>query len=465
MGARMMLLVLLLTTAPVFSAPEPAPRPPNLILILADDLGYGDLGCYGSTLIQTPHLDRMAAEGLRFTDFHSNGAVCSPTRAALLTGRYQQRTGVVGVISAANHREDGLPLAQITFAEQLRPAGYRTALFGKWHQGYAPGFNPVHQGFDEFRGFVSGNVDYYCHVDQAGYFDWWIGDRQEDELGYQTELITGHALRFIRENQDRPFCLYLPYGAPHTPNQDPWTSGQRVPRNLKGSPEGKAFVERANEGVPTRTTPLPTDRKQAAARVAYNMIEYLDACVGRIMDELEELELDGHTLVVFASDNGPRRGLSAGPLRGAKGSIYEGGHRVPCIARWPGRIDAGRVTDVPAMTLDLFPTFAAAAGVQARVEHPLDGIDLGPLLFQGASLPGRDLCWSLPAGMAIRRGPWKLIVSKQGRAELFHLEDDPAESTNRTEQEPERTETLRRALQDWYRDVTSGVRQFGVGAS
>jgi len=190
-------------------------RKPNVVVILADDLGYGDLGCCGSTLASTPNLDGLAADGLRFTDFHSNAAVCSPTRAAFLTGRYQQRVGIENVLRPTTHRDKpGLPLEAVTFVTLLRNAGYATALMGKWHLGYPPAFNPVHHGFNVFHGFLSGNIDYQSHVDGAGQLDWWNGLEIGQEKGYTTDLITDHGVRFIEQNKERAFCLYLAHGAP-----------------------------------------------------------------------------------------------------------------------------------------------------------------------------------------------------------------------------------------------------------
>ncbi|NQT02271.1 MAG: sulfatase-like hydrolase/transferase [Planctomycetes bacterium] len=192
---------------------------PNIILIMADDLGYGDIGCYGSKKIRTPNIDALARGGLRFTDYHSNCPVCSPTRAALLTGRYQQRCGIEGVVTAAKHRHTGMALEEVTFAEVLKRRGYATGIFGKWHVGYNVEFNPAKQGFDEFIGYVSGNVDYHSHIDQAGFEDWWKNLQKVPEEGYCTDLITKHGVDFIERHKDGPFCLYLPHEAPHYPYQ------------------------------------------------------------------------------------------------------------------------------------------------------------------------------------------------------------------------------------------------------
>ena len=285
-------------------------RKPNIIIILADDYGYGDVGCYGSKRFNTPHLDALAAGGLRFTDFHSNGAVCSPTRAAFLTGRYQQRTGISGVVTAAGHRNTGLDLGETTFAEVLKPAGYVTALFGKWHLGYLPDYNPVRQGFDEFIGYVSGNIDYHAHLDQTGMEDWWEQEELNPERGYTTDLITDHGVDFIQRNREKPFLLYIAHEAPHYPFQ-----GRNDP------PRYTRENGRTNDPV--------------TQEVYREMIEVMDEGVGRIHQAVIDADLIDNTLIIFFSDNGPSGLGSAGALRGKKGQIWEGGHRVPAIAYWP----------------------------------------------------------------------------------------------------------------------------------
>ena len=202
---------------------------PNVVLIIADDLGYGDISCYGGW-VETPHLDRLATEGLRYTDFHSNGAVCSPTRASIMTGMYPQRVGISEVVVAdpsAKAHQLGMPAELTTLPESLRTRGYRTALLGKWHLGYYPKFNPCEHGFDLFRGYISGNVDYFSHIDQAGNFDWWHNREREDDQGYVTSLITDYADRFIRQHREEPFCVVLAHEAPHYPYQGPNDSAER----------------------------------------------------------------------------------------------------------------------------------------------------------------------------------------------------------------------------------------------
>lgn len=411
---------------------HPKPAPPNFVIILADDLGYGDIGCYGSESIPTPHLDALAAGGMRFLDFHSNGAVCSPTRAALMTGRYQQRSGIGGVVTAASHRHTGLAVEEATFADVLKENGYATAIFGKWHLGYSSEFNPIHQGFDKFRGYVSGNVDFFSHIDQAGHEDWWSQDQLVPEDGYTTHLITRHGIRFIEENRDHPFCLYLPHEAPHYPYQGPGDTAIR----RKDAP-GKVQGER--------------DDIAAAYR---EMVMELDKGVGEILATLKRLGLEENTLVFFCSDNGATPNGSNGILRGFKGQPYEGGHRVPAIASWPGVIPTGRETSVTAMTMDLFPTLLDAAGIAAPPGSALDGVSLLPILKGAAPESDRTLFWRVNRGSAIRDGRWKLVITPARKkipaaVELFDLKIDPEETSNLAKENPEQVEKLQKSLDTW----------------
>jgi arylsulfatase A len=408
---------------------------PNIVLIVADDMGYGDCSCYGSESINTPRLDRLAGEGVRFTDFHSNGAVCSPTRAALVTGRYQQRSGIEGVITAAGHRDVGLSSDETTFANVFRDAGYRTAVFGKWHLGYAPEYNPTKRGFDEFRGFVAGNIDYQSHIDQVGIEDWWSADTLSPEDGYTTDLVTAHGVRFIREHATEPFCLYLAHECPHYPYQGPTDPGFRTPGN-----------------------PEPIAGPRTDQDVAYReMMESMDEGIGRIVDTIDELGLGDDTLIFFFSDNGPSGPGSSRPLRGRKGTVWEGGHRVPAIARWQRRIPAGGETRETAIGMDLFPTFLSVAGIEVPSDRELDGTDLLPLLTTGAALPERKLFWRHNEQKAVRSGKYKLVANAGARPALFDLEADLAETADIAPEHPGKAAELSSALAAWELDVSSGV--------
>jgi arylsulfatase A len=409
---------------------------PNFVIIMADDMGYGDAGCYGGTHIETPNLDRLAASGMRFTDFHSSGNVCSPTRAGLLTGRYQYRAGLDQVVNAdpaipAHHT--GLQRAEFTFAEALKQRGYATALMGKWHLGYDVTFNPTHQGFDQFFGFVSGNIDYVSHLDRMNQPDWWQGRELRDEPGYSTHLITRHAVEFIEQHRDQPFCLYVAHEAVHAPWQAP--------------------------GDPAVRGPLAQSRdsRKPRAETFRSMMAAMDDGVGRIMGRLDSLGLAGNTLVFFLSDNGPAGG-SAGPLRGRKSSDWEGGHRVPAIARWPGRIKAGAVSDQLSMSIDLMPTILEFAGIEFPTERPFDGQSLVPTLLDEKALKPRQLFWN---HRAMRDGPWKLILGGKGSERdsvgLYNLDLDIGESNNLAETYPERVAAMRLQLTEWSADVRTNV--------
>jgi arylsulfatase A-like enzyme len=408
---------------------------PNIIFIMADDLGYGGLSCYGSKTIKTPHLDRLAATGVRCTDFHSNGAVCSPTRAALMTGRYQQRSGVGGVITAKSHRDAGLALSEWTLGEAMKEQGYATALFGKWHLGYPAKFNPVHQGFDEFKGFVSGNVDYHRHIDQEGHFDWWEQDELKDEPGYLTDLITRDALFFLEQKKDHPFFLILHHGAPHYPLQDRETPGFRV--------VGKSNREQPKQKV---------DRPAVYAK----MVEIMDEGVGRIVTKLDELMLREKTLIVFCSDNGPAPDGSSGGLRGRKGQVFEGGHRVPGIFNWPGQIKKGRVCSVPILTMDLLPTFVEVAGGTIAPTRKLDGVNIMGAL-KGGGLKRKPLFWQHGPRSAVREGSWKMILDSSGKSKkilLFDLASDLGEEKDLSDEHPEKVARLRQLLMEWEEDIS-----------
>jgi arylsulfatase A len=418
---------------------------PNIVIILADDLGYGDLSCYGGTAFRTPHLDALAAEGMRLVDFHSSGPVCSPTRAGLVTGRYQQRAGVPGVIFAdpKQNRHHGLHTHEVTFAELLQKAGYATAILGKWHLGYRKEFNPTHHGFDRFRGYVSGNVDYISHYDRMGIYDWWERLETVEEEGYTTHLITRHAVRFIEENKDRPFCVYVAHEAPHSPWQGPGDPPVRGPQATRGSAVRGDEIKRAYR----------------------EMVQEMDVGVYQIVSTLKRLDLAERTLVFFLSDNGGTAHGSNGPLRGHKGQLWEGGHRVPAIAWWPGRIAPGTVCDELAISTDLMPTMLALAGADVPEGHELDGVNLLPVLLEGQSLGRRKLFWSYGRQEAMRDGPWKLVISQpKGKppsnapaSELFQLGDDLGEQYNLADEHPERAQTMREAMRVWQTDVETGA--------
>jgi arylsulfatase A len=408
---------------------------PNIILIMADDLGYGDISCYGSKKINTPNIDALAEGGMKFTDYHSNCPVCSPTRAGLLTGRYQQRTGIEGVIYAQGPtRQTGLALEETTFAEVLKKHGYTTGIFGKWHLGYNVQFNPTKQGFDEFRGYVSGNVDYHSHIDGAGFDDWWKNLIKVPEKGYCTDLITEHGIEFIERHKDEPFCLYLPHESVHSPYQGRNDPPQRLPGGKKGR----------------RITGNEIDR-------AYKeMVEVMDEGIGKIVETIKHLGLERKTFIFFCSDNGATKNGSNGELAGYKGSLWEGGHRVPAVAYWPGTIRTGSATNQTVLGMDMFPTMVSIAGAKLPGGLELDGVDLLGMLTQDRKLPERMLFWRYRKQKAVRKGPWKLLILGDN-IRLFNLDDDLGEKKNLAASKPETIKMLQNSLTTWEQEVSAGI--------
>ena len=421
-------------------AGETAQRPPNFVIILADDLGYGDLGCYGSARNRTPHIDRLAAEGLRFTDFHSNGPMCTPTRAALLTGLYPHRFGAEfeAALSGRTHYDTGLPLDALTIAEALGKAGYACGMYGKWHLGYHPPFMPDSQGFDDFRGLTSGGGDHHSHIDRSGRKDWWHNSEIDMEEGYSVDLITRYSAAFIEQHADRPFFLYAPHLAIHFPWQGPDESGYRV--------EGGDYWDLSKLGI--------HESKDVSAKVR-EMVEAMDGSVGVIVETLRRLGLAENTLVFFTSDNGGyltyqggyRNISSNGPLRGQKADVYEGGHRVPAIAWWPGRIAPG-VSGETAAAFDLFPTLMELAGAP-RDGLAFDGASLAALLLEGAPLAERSLFWKMREKRAMRRGEWKLVRHGGGAPELYDLGADIGERNDLAAGEPARASRMAAEIAAW----------------
>jgi len=424
-----------------------AAQSPNIILIMADDLGYGDLGCYGNQSNKTPNIDALALTGLRFTDFHSSGPMCTPTRAATLTGLYQQRFGPKfdSAISGVRDRDTGLPLNAVTIAEALKGKGYATACFGKWHLGYQPPFLPPNQGFDEFRGLGSGDGDFHTHIDRSGREDWWRNNELESEAGYTTDLLTRYSVDFIRRHRGKPFFLYVPHLAIHFPWQGPDDPPHRT--------RGRSWHKDKWGIIPDRGNVAPHVRA---------MIESMDKSVGMTMEAVRSEGLAANTLVIFTSDNGGyltygkelRNISSNGPLRGQKGQLYEGGHRVPFIANWPDRIAPG-TTAATAHSTDLFATFVSLAGGRPG-EAGCDGIDLTPTLLERKPLPGRMLFWRKGDERAVRSGSWKLRETGS-KTELYDLSLDLGETTDLSNQHQAVVARLRTAWSKWEDEMNQGA--------
>jgi arylsulfatase A-like enzyme len=405
----------------------------NFIFILADDLGYADLGCYGGRSPVSPHLDRLAAQGLRFTQGYSNSPVCSPTRFALITGRYQyQLRGAAEEPLTGRFRgstEVGLPPAHPTLPSRLREAGYRTALVGKWHLGYPPHFGPLKSGYDEHFGPLSGGVDYFTHTDTGGAHDLYENGAEVSREGYLTDLLSDRAATFVRERaaDRRPFLLSLHYTAPHWP----WETRDDAP--IAPGLIGKIY-----------------HLDGGSIRTYRRMIHHMDEGIGKVVAALDDGGLAADTLVVFTSDNGGERFSDNWPLVGGKMDLTEGGIRVPYIVRWPRVVPAGGVTDQLAITMDWTATFFDAAGVPVRADHPLDGVSLAPVLRDPAAQIERTLYWRMKYRdqRAMREGPWKYL-SIDGNEYLFDVVADERERANLARRHPDRLAAMRGQFDAW----------------
>ena len=415
----------------------------NFIFILADDLGYADLGCTGARDAQggaantSPCLDRLAAEGLRLTHGYSNSSVCSPTRFALITGRWQYRLrgGAEEPLSGpkGGDKVHGLPPEHPTLPSLLRDAGYATALIGKWHLGPSPHFGPLKSGYDEFFGYHSGGLDYFSHRNSRGAHDLWQGEDRVQREGYLTDLLSDAAVGFVRrQSAERGFLLSLHYSAPHWP----WLTRD----DAALSPQ-LASIRHTDGGS------LATYQR---------MVHHMDEGIGRVLHALAAQGMADDTLVVFTSDNGGERFSNNWPFVGEKMDLLEGGIRVPLLARWPRRIQAGGVSATPNLTMDWTATMLAAAGVAAAPDHPLDGISLLPLFGDTNWNPQRDLAWRMTHRQqrALRRGDWKYLAM-DGNEYLFNLAEDERERANRAGREPDRLAELRGGWQHWNETLPS----------
>jgi arylsulfatase A-like enzyme len=422
-------------------------RRPNIILMIADDLGYGDLGCYGNTTIHMPHVDRIAAEGMRFTDFTVSWPACTPSRGSILTGRYPQRNGLYDMIrnqevnwkyqfdeetyALSPEMTLGLDTREITIGKALREAGYSTHLVGKWDSGRARRFLPLQRGFDSFYGFCNTGVDYYTH-ERYGVPSLFRNNDRIKEEGHLTDLFNREALRVIDERHDHPFFLYLSYNAPHIASTYDKTAHQVPEKYLRMyAPEGAKY---------NRKLEYPA------------LCTQMDDSIGEIMDRLKRQHLDDNTLVVFISDNGGDATANNGPLRGGKTQLFEGGLRVPMIARWPGRIAPNKVNNDFGTTMDFFPTFLAAAGAKPPNGVTLDGFNLLPTLEGHGHSPRKECFYQDKSDKAARVGQWKWVESKKGSG-LFDLTKDIGEKHDLSAQNPDVLAMLKSRWTAWRKQM------------
>ena len=413
---------------------------PNILFILADDLGWGDLSCYGRPDYRTPNLDRLASQGMRFTNAYSAAPVCTPTRVGFHTGRYPARlpVGLEEPITSRKMLGDritavGIPLEHPTISSLIKAAGYDTALIGKWHVGYLPNFGPLKFGFDEFFGIMSGAGDYFTHKDPSGEPDLFEGEVPVERIGYITDLLTDRAVEYIKRPRKDPFYLSLHYTSPHWPWEGP--TDVEVSKTLKNGPVGFSAG--------------------GSLKTYAEMMKSLDAGVGKVMDALKAARLEKNTLVIFTSDNGGERFSYNWPFTGEKFDVHEGGVRVPAFVRWPGVARAGTTTDQAAVTMDWTATILAAAGAKPDPKYPLDGEDLTSVLTSKRAVFDRNLFWRTSRYGAMRSGKWKYI--RDGKNEFLHdLSVDEREQANFGDTEILTLDRLRSEFQKWE----SGMMQY-----
>ncbi len=429
-----LLFNLALLCGPVFGADKP-----NIVLMFIDDMGYGDIGPFGNTVNQTPNLDRMAREGNRLSQFYVSNTACTPSRSALMTGTYAARIGMDGTVCFPNEKR-GLNPKEHTIGDAMKSVGYRTGIFGKWHLGDQRAFLPLQNGFDEYFGIPysndmwPGNLKGHRHTKEP-YTPLPI-IRQNKPVAYVSdgadqsllcEVITDEAIKFIKKNKEDPFFLYMPHAYVHLP---------RFGRlDLANKADGN--IDRA-------------------------AVEEVDTSVGRILDTLKELNLDEKTLFIFTSDNGPARGMSAGPLRGHKGGPkYEGHMREPTLTWWPGTIPAGKVTDAITASIDVLPSLAKLVGAKMPVDRIIDGKDsLSALLGEQKAQSPHDILYYEIDG--IRRGNWKLVRGAKGNFELYNLKNDLAETSNLIEKRPKLAKELQSLLDAHAGELSANTRPPGM---
>ncbi|MBT2186099.1 sulfatase family protein [Sphingobium nicotianae] len=411
-------------------------KQPNILFIMADDMGYADLSCYGRRDYETPAIDSLARDGLRFLQGYANSAVCSATRTGLITGRYQNRLPI-GLEEPLGARDIGLPPAHPTMPSLLRKLGYGTTLIGKWHLGQLPNYGPLKSGYDHFWGFRGGGVDYFTH-EFAGRHDLWDDDREVHQKGYLTDLLAERALDAITDyaKGEQPFFLSLHVNAPHWPWEGPADEAEATRLDANGKPAALMHYDGGSQ------------------RIYAQMVTRLDMQVGRILARLDDLGIADDTIVVFTSDNGGERYSDTWPFTGRKTELLEGGLRVPAIVRWPAFVKVGTVSDQVMISMDWLPTLLAAAGGAPDPAYPSDAINLLPHLADPSSQAERTLCWRYKHldQQACRVGDWKYLKILENSF-LFNVVDDPLERANMKDRLPEKMAQVKAAYDAWDRQM------------
>ena len=421
------------------TAAAQTPRsPPNIVFFLADDLGYADVGCYGRPELKTPSVDQLARSGVRFLQGYANSAVCSATRLALITGRYQYRLRLGLEEPLVGNPQIGLPSDHPTLPSQLKKLGYRTALVGKWHLGALPKFGPLASGYGHFYGFRSGAIDYFSHKTPDGRDDFWNDDRQVQTNGYMTELLGDRAVQLVNDlaKTKQPFFMSVHFNAPHWPWEAPG--------------DGAESKRIAGKGL--------HDFDGGSLQTFRRMVEALDTQIGRVLRALRDHGLSGNTIVIFTSDNGGERFSDTWPFSGQKTELLEGGLRVPAIIAWPDRLPKARESAQVMMSMDWMPTLLAAAGGAADPAYPLDGMNLLPHLAQDTAAVSRTLYWRYKSNhqRAMRDGDYKFLKILDNTY-LFNVVSDPLERANLKDRMPDVYRRLVSSWQAWNRTMLPEV--------
>ena len=440
--ARLFLIFIALCSLPSPTL-DAQPARPNIVLIITDDVGYGDLGSYGAPDIKTPNIDSLAKAGVKMTHFYANGSSCTPTRAGLITGRYQSRVLLDHPLGHATSDEGnlGLPATGRSLPQLLKNAGYATGLIGKWHLGYLPQFSPRAHGFDSFFGFKAGYIDYWQHVDNGGQPDLFENDQPTTATGYMTDLITDRSVKFINDHARQPFFLEVAYNAAHWPYQDP----DRPSTAVGNARHMHAWDDNTN------------------TRADYvKIMERADQGIGKVLAALDRHQLTNNTLVIFTNDNGGEWLSRNAPLFNRKFTLFEGGIRVPAILKWPGHLPGGVTSTQVGITMDLTATVLAIGGASVPPDAKLEGLNLIPLLSKGGQPVSRTLYWRVNfIGLiqhAVRDGNWKLLLDGTERIHLFDVVKDPGEREDLAASNTAIVRKLRQQLVAWEKDVDSEAK-------
>ena len=444
--------------------------PPNILLIVSDDQGYRDLGCFGSHEVKTPHLDRLAEGGVKLTSFYVAWPACTPSRGALLTGRYPQRNGIYDMIrneapdygykykpgeyEATFERIGGMDRREVLLPRVLKTAGFTSGIFGKWDLGVHKRFLPLARGFDDFYGFVNTGIDYYTH-ERYGVPSMYRNNSPNlaDKGTYCTDLFEREAVRFLKTNHKKPFFLYVPFNAPHGASSlDPIIrGGAQAPDKFKKL--YPALLSQAGTQTGTRYGNPATVLNRAARRLEFvGSITAMDAAIGRLLDLLDEYKITDNTIVIFFSDNGGGGAADNAPLRGRKGQMFEGGIRVPCIVRWPGKIPTGTTSNELLTSLEIFPMLRTVTGATMPANVILDGFDMLPVLQGKKKSLRQEMFWQRRLDKGARVGHWKWVESSRGNG-LFDLRTDLSEKRDLSIEKPEVLKMMKARFANWKKQM------------